>query len=59
MKAKGRRLKAEATCPKCGMPYDPREYEVVECPRCCVAGSTKCCNPGGRNCTCVACEEEA
>jgi Zn finger protein HypA/HybF involved in hydrogenase expression len=44
-------------CPKCGQEFDPREHEVVECPRCGVEGSTACCNPGGRNCICVACEE--
>ena len=33
------------------------EDTVVEYPRCHVEGSTACCNPSGRNCICVACEE--
>lgn len=44
-------------CPKCGQAYDPRKDKVVECPRCHAEGSTACCNPGGRNCTCTECEE--
>ena len=47
----------QENCPKCGQPFDPRKDRVIECPRCNVEGSTKCCNPGGRNCICVACEE--
>ena len=45
-------------CPKCGQPFDPKKDEVIECPRCHVEGSTACCNPGGRNCICVLCEEQ-
>lgn len=44
-------------CPKCGEPYDPKKDQVVECPRCHIEGSTACCNIGGRNCICTACEE--
>jgi hypothetical protein len=52
-----KRTKKE-TCPKCGQAFDPRKDQVVECPRCHVEGSTACCNLGGRNCTCVECEEK-
>ena len=45
------------TCPACGEEYDPKDYEVVECPRCGKSGSTKCCCPGGNGCICVECEE--
>ena len=44
-------------CPKCGEPFDPAKDEVVECPKCGIEGSTKCCNPGGQNCLCTECEE--
>ena len=57
MKKQGKRIKKEETCPKCGESFDPQEFGVVECPRCHVEGSTKCCNPGGRSCICVKCEE--
>ena len=43
--------------PKCGQPFDPSKDSVVECPRCHVEVSTRCCNPGGRNCICTQCEE--
>jgi len=50
-------MSKQEKCPKCGEPFDPARDEVVECPRCHSEGSTKCCNPGGRNCLCTECEE--
>ena len=47
----------QENCPKCGQPFDPKEDQVVECPRCHIEGSTKCCNPAGQNCVCTECEE--
>jgi hypothetical protein len=47
----------QENCPKCGQPFDPNEDQVVECPRCHIEGSTKCCNPAGQNCVCTECEE--
>ena len=44
-------------CPRCGEPYDPKEDQIVECPRCGREGSTACCNSGGKGCLCVECEE--
>lgn len=52
-----RKSKGTEKCPKCGEPFDPKVDAVVECPRCHVEGSTACCNVGGRNCLCAACEE--
>jgi hypothetical protein len=54
----GKSKREEHTCPKCGLAFDPVEHQVIECPRCGVQGSTNCCNPGGRNCICAACEEK-
>jgi hypothetical protein len=51
------RAMEKRTCPACGEEYDPKDYEVVECPRCGKSGSTKCCCPGGNGCICVECEE--
>jgi len=49
--------KNENKCPKCGMEFDPTDYDIVECPECGSPGSTKCCNPGGKNCLCSECEQ--
>ena len=49
--------KSEATCPKCGRAYDPSEHVVVTCPECEMSGSTACCNPGGRGCLCLKCDD--
>lgn len=43
-------------CPKCGQEYDPKVDGLETCPQCGITGSTACCNSGGCNCTCVACE---
>ena len=45
-------------CPNCGEEAELEGNEIVECPECGCEGSTACCNPGGRNCLCVQCEEE-
>ena len=52
------KAKKVENCPKCGEEFDPNEDQIIECPRCGIEGSTKCCNIGGRNCICVSCEEE-
>jgi len=44
-------------CPKCGQAYDDKKDQLVSCPRCQFEGSTACCNPAGKNCICVECEE--
>jgi hypothetical protein len=46
-------------CPFCGEPYDPEQYEEIECRVCGKVGSTKCCLSAGRGCPCVQCEEGA
>jgi hypothetical protein len=48
---------SEDICPKCGKPYDTEKDDIIICPRCDQAGATNCCNPGGRNCICLDCEE--
>jgi hypothetical protein len=46
------------TCPKCGTIYDPKHDGIVECRRCGAEGSTACCNPAGKGCICLDCEEK-
>ena len=52
-----KRQAKKENCPKCGQPFDPKVDQVIECPRCGQEGATRCCNPGGRNCLCLECEE--
>lgn len=47
-----------SVCPRCGVPFNPEQFQIVECPRCEVKGSTFCCNPSGAQCICAACMEK-
>ena len=50
-------MAASEQCPKCGEEFDAEKYEIIDCPECFSAGSTRCCNSGGRGCVCAECEE--
>jgi hypothetical protein len=49
--------KVDTKCPKCGTEIEnPEDHNIVECPKCCLPGSTFCCNVMGSGCLCVECE---